>query len=179
MAAFTDSDWDSAADASAGPGRAWAGWSARFAIFAAGVVVGGAGASAWWVTRDSAAGVAMVQPPASAVSASRPAAEVATTQPPSSAASAASEPSPVPVATAPAASAETAAKPAVAGVPFALPSSAALDAAARRKEQAWRRYYQRPGICAEDRRGEFIVECANHSIRARRDFEALYAKGQL
>ena len=61
----------------------------------------------------------------------------------------------------------------------APPQTTLADDAARRKERAWRKFYQPPSICSEDRRGEFLVECANHSIRARKEFEERYATGRL
>jgi hypothetical protein len=55
---------------------------------------------------------------------------------------------------------------------------AAIDAA-RRKERAWERWYQRPGFCNENPTSAQMVECANHHIRARKLFEERYAAGRL
>jgi hypothetical protein len=54
----------------------------------------------------------------------------------------------------------------------------ALDAA-RRKERAWERWYQRPAFCNENPTSAQMVECANHHIRARKEFEERYAAGRL
>lgn len=51
-------------------------------------------------------------------------------------------------------------------------------AAETAKEEAWKRYYQRPAHC-DDAVGDAFVECGNHFIRAKRKFEALYAAGKL
>jgi type IV secretory pathway VirB10-like protein len=55
---------------------------------------------------------------------------------------------------------------------------AALDAV-RRKERAWERWYQRPAFCNENPTSAQMVECANHHIRARKEFEERYAAGRL
>jgi hypothetical protein len=55
---------------------------------------------------------------------------------------------------------------------------AAIDAA-RRKERAWERWYQRPTFCNENPTSAQMVECANHHIRARKQFEERYAAGRL
>ena len=55
---------------------------------------------------------------------------------------------------------------------------AAVDAA-RRKDRAWQRYYQRPDFCADNPTAAQMVQCANHHIRARREFEERYAAGKL
>jgi hypothetical protein len=54
----------------------------------------------------------------------------------------------------------------------------AIDAA-RRKERAWERWYQRPAFCNENPTSAQMVECANHHIRARKEFEERYAAGRL
>jgi hypothetical protein len=51
--------------------------------------------------------------------------------------------------------------------------------AARRKERAWERYYQRPAFCSENPTSAQLIECANQHIRARRQFEELWASGRL
>ncbi len=55
---------------------------------------------------------------------------------------------------------------------------AAVDAA-RRKDRAWQRYYQRPDFCADNPTAAQMVQCANHHIRARKEFEERYAAGRL
>lgn len=46
------------------------------------------------------------------------------------------------------------------------------------KEEAWKRYYQRPDTC-DRAEGQAFVECANQHIRAKRKFEELWAEGKL
>lgn len=46
------------------------------------------------------------------------------------------------------------------------------------KELAWARYYKKPAQCDVSPGRDTIVECANHYIRARREFEAAYAAGK-
>jgi hypothetical protein len=46
------------------------------------------------------------------------------------------------------------------------------------KEEAWKRYYQRPDTC-DRAEGQAFVECANQHIRAKRKFEELWAAGKL
>ena len=53
-----------------------------------------------------------------------------------------------------------------------------LQAAAEAKEQAWKRFYTRPSYC-DKAVGEAWVECGNQYIRAKREFERVYATGQL
>jgi hypothetical protein len=50
---------------------------------------------------------------------------------------------------------------------------------ARRKERAWQRFYQRPDFCADNPTAALMVQCANHYIRARKEFEERYASGRL
>jgi hypothetical protein len=54
----------------------------------------------------------------------------------------------------------------------------AAQQAAERKERAWARYYQKPPQCDENPTKADLVECANHYIRARRQFEASYGAGK-
>lgn len=51
--------------------------------------------------------------------------------------------------------------------------------AARRKERAWQRFYQRPDFCADNPTAAQMVQCANHHIRARKEFEERYSAGRL
>jgi hypothetical protein len=57
----------------------------------------------------------------------------------------------------------------------AQPAPQPLD---ERKERAWARYYTKPAQCEAAQGRDTIVECANHYIRARREFEASYAAGK-
>jgi hypothetical protein len=51
--------------------------------------------------------------------------------------------------------------------------------AARRKERAWQRFYQRPDFCADNPTAALMVQCANQYIRARKEFEERYSAGRL
>jgi Zn-dependent M32 family carboxypeptidase len=51
--------------------------------------------------------------------------------------------------------------------------------AARRKERAWQRFYQRPDFCADNPTAAQMVQCANQYIRARKEFEERYGAGRL
>jgi hypothetical protein len=51
--------------------------------------------------------------------------------------------------------------------------------AARRKERAWQRFYQRPDFCADNPTAALMVQCANQYIRARKQFEERYGAGRL
>lgn len=46
--------------------------------------------------------------------------------------------------------------------------------AAERKERAWARFYKKPAACDETPPKASMVECANHFIRAKREFEQSY-----
>lgn len=48
-----------------------------------------------------------------------------------------------------------------------------------RKERAWARYYQPPPQCDGANANVDLVDCANRHIRAKREFEAKYAAGQI
>lgn len=48
-----------------------------------------------------------------------------------------------------------------------------------RKERAWDRYYRPPPQCDSTNTDIDLVECANRHIRAKREFEAKYAAGQI
>jgi hypothetical protein len=49
---------------------------------------------------------------------------------------------------------------------------------ATRKETAWSKYYRKPSHC-DTADGQAFVECANGHIRAKRQFEELYAAGKI
>jgi hypothetical protein len=55
----------------------------------------------------------------------------------------------------------------------------AVTDTARRKERAWQRFYQRPDFCGDNPTAAQMVQCANHHIRARKEFEERYAAGKL
>jgi hypothetical protein len=51
--------------------------------------------------------------------------------------------------------------------------------AAKRKQRAWERFYQAPAFCSENPTPAQMVQCANHHIRARKEFEERYGGGKL
>jgi hypothetical protein len=65
--------------------------------------------------------------------------------------------------------------------PGAAASVPALSAeeVARRKERAWVRFYKRPGACEGNPTGDQLVECGNHYIRMRREFDERWRTGSL
>jgi hypothetical protein len=65
--------------------------------------------------------------------------------------------------------------------PPAAGASPPLSAAevARRKERAWERFYRRPAACEGNPSAEQLVECGNHFIRSRREFEDRWRTGNL
>jgi len=50
---------------------------------------------------------------------------------------------------------------------------------ARRKERAWERFYRRPAVCEGNPSADQLVECGNHFIRNRREFEERWRTGSL
>jgi len=56
--------------------------------------------------------------------------------------------------------------------------SEAVEAAAR-KERAWTKFYKKPPQCNGNPNSETMTECANHYIRAKRQFDEAYAAGKL
>lgn len=67
--------------------------------------------------------------------------------------------------------------PAGPGTIESSPEGAARRAAERR-ERAWASFYKKPADCDDSPPKADIVECANHFIRAKREFEQLYAAGK-
>jgi hypothetical protein len=55
----------------------------------------------------------------------------------------------------------------------------AAQQAIERKERAWALFYKKPSACDEIPPKATMVECANHFIRAKREFEQLYEAGKL
>ena len=47
------------------------------------------------------------------------------------------------------------------------------------KERAWNRYYQAPPECEKPANWDAQVECGNKHIRARRDFELKWERGEI
>jgi PPE-repeat protein len=184
---FQDSDWTAHAEATttAPPRR-----TNPYVAGAIGLGIGIAiGATATFLALQGSAG-----PDARSVLAQTAAA-------PHGAASAASAASAAAVAAAPAASTVTVSSTAAASAPVAsqlaaLPvvatdpqprelraaaASQPLSAAevARRKERAWERFYRRPAVCEGNPSADQLVECGNHFIRNRREFEERWRTGSL
>jgi hypothetical protein len=65
--------------------------------------------------------------------------------------------------------------------PVAPAPRATLSAAevARRKELAWSRYYKRPATCEGNPSADQLIDCANHFIRAKREFDERWRTGTL
>lgn len=53
------------------------------------------------------------------------------------------------------------------------------QAAAAAKEKAWREYYKPSAKCTEPEDWDTQVECGNAHIRAQREFETLWSRGEL
>jgi hypothetical protein len=167
---FSDSDWTVAAAATTERK------DRRVALaLTAGIAIGALAASLlWWLAITARAPRPQPAPMATTVPLPEPAPVVAAVRamPSSEEAGPSTQPDAASAPVATAAHAASATSTAALQAPLA-------EEAARRKERAWQKFYQRPTICTEDRRGEFLVECANHSIRARREFEERYANGRL
>ena len=54
----------------------------------------------------------------------------------------------------------------------------AAQQAIERKERAWALFYKKPAACDEIPPKASMVECANHFIRAKREFEQLHGAGK-
>ena len=53
----------------------------------------------------------------------------------------------------------------------------AAQRASERKDRAWAAYYKKPAPCDDNPSKDTMIECANHYIRAKRQFEQDYAGG--
>jgi IS5 family transposase len=49
----------------------------------------------------------------------------------------------------------------------------------RQHEEAWERFYQAPRGCDNWKTDQQMVECQNHKLRAKREFEQKWAAGEL
>ena len=167
-----DSDWTAhAQQAAAQPSRR----PQQIALVVCGMALGAAGASAAWFL---------------AVKSSTPVAPQSVVAAPSAGPVVAPAPTPVApiaatVATAPPAGprvVETDEGPPTAAPVTSAPRAAAtLSAAevARRKELAWSRYYKRPASCEGNPSADQLIDCANHFIRAKREFDERWRTGTL
>jgi hypothetical protein len=59
-----------------------------------------------------------------------------------------------------------------------VPRSSAQEQHERR-ERAWARYYRKPPHCDDSPTADAMIDCANHYIRSRRQFDEAYAAGKL
>jgi hypothetical protein len=66
----------------------------------------------------------------------------------------------------------------VASAPRALPALSAAEVA-RRKELAWSRFYKRPPTCEGNPTADQLIDCANHFIRSKREFDERWRTGTL
>jgi type IV secretory pathway VirB10-like protein len=73
----------------------------------------------------------------------------------------------------------TRAEPAMPAPPTASPAPKPSNEELRRKERAWARWYQRPTICDGNPTTDQLIECANHFIRSKREFEERWRAGML
>lgn len=165
---FSDSDWTSDAAAAAATRRdgalAWA--------LALGIVIGAAGATVVLYAVDRLPGRASQSPP----SPNAPAVTAALPTPP-----------PVLIDRQPPAAGHREPAPASAGIddsvvasgPSPTPSPRPSEDELRRKERAWARFYQRPASCEGNPSTDQLIECANHFIRSKREFDARWKAGTL
>jgi len=175
MVNFEDHDWEELGDAPARGARD----VATALKVAAGVLVGTVlgGAVVFAVDHELMRPIALHAAQASELSLRAPAASagpaIAPTRPAAEPAGAAREP-PAPELPARAGPGATASLPREAEA-----QQRAQQQAAERKALAWARYYTPLAQCENSPGKDTIVECANHFIRARREFEAAYAAGRL
>ncbi len=180
---FDDQDWDFEDGSSRHHPDAAAAWKVAAGV-AVGIVIGGAlmwavdhrgdwpGASA---SQQAAEAARVVAEPA-ATAAPTPVLQLpdeptwAGAPMPSLRPTAASEPRPLPRQSAGAVARDTDAR--------AAPVQQTSQQAAERKERAWALFYRKPAACEESPPRASLVECANHFIRAKREFDLLYAEGK-
>ncbi|HVK32158.1 MAG TPA: hypothetical protein VM845_06600 [Burkholderiaceae bacterium] len=170
---FSDSDWTSDA-AAAATGRRDGAWIWTLAL---GIVIGAAGATLVFLMLDrlpqgnAPQALAVAPKPAPAVSPA-PARAPATAN---DAVSTAAGPSAPPVR--PAAPPPPEPVPDVSSVATTAPQPSADER--RRKERAWAAYYRRPASCEGNPTTDQLIECANHFIRSKREFEERWKAGTL
>jgi hypothetical protein len=144
---------------------------------ALGIALGGIGASLWWAQRGRTV--------------AEPVAKVSTLAP-TTVASVAAVVAPPTVQITPATAASAAAvtqeivavpreeEAAVERTPPAAgPPALSPEEVARRKERAWARFYKRPATCDGNPSADQLIECGNHFIRAKREFDERWRTGNL
>jgi hypothetical protein len=177
LAAYTtDNDWTDEAEAEQAAVHTRGGGSLGVPIVTAvlGLLVGVLGTSLWWTWADAPTPARAAAVPA-VVSAPAPKVVMATTPP----AAAVVVPATPVVATSPREGDDAAA---MTTPPVAAPASSATLSAeevARRRERAWARFYKRPSTCEGNPTGDQLVECGNHYIRLRREFDERWRAGSL
>jgi hypothetical protein len=158
---FSDSDWTSeAADAAQRDNKG----PPRVLVFAAGVLLGAtvAASALWAIGRTPApAGAAIVARHDAPRSEARP------------------EPTAPPMPAGPAPTVEPARPALQIPAPTAAASAALTLEQRRRMERAWQAFYPRPTACDHNPTPQQMIDCANHHIRTRREFEERYAAGRL
>jgi hypothetical protein len=145
---------------------------------ALGIALGAIGASMWWAPRGGAA-PSVVEQPAAKAPAPATLASVAPTAAPAvqiTPATAASAATPDVVAATPPVEPQT---PITLPPPAAGPPALSPEEVARRKERAWARFYKRPAACEGNPSADQLIECGNHFIRSKREFDERWRTGTL
>lgn len=166
------------AEPSAPPPRAGLTLGVPLVAAALGLAMGAVGASMWW---------AQQQPPTPAEA--RPVAKVvsapAAAAPPAAPAVQITPALTAPVVAPPEATAAAAPAPrteeavVTLAPPAAGPPALSAEEVARRKERAWARFYKRPAACDGNPSADQLIECGNHFIRAKREFDERWRTGTL
>lgn len=179
---FSDSDWTSEAVAPA-PGRRDGAWAWALVL---GIAIGAAGATLVYVAFDP-----WPQRERTAALAALPGSETTAPAAPHTAASVATAPATLLDGAPPAAGpAEPASTPRVQTSPVAAaadplaatgtgPAARPSAEEQRRKERAWARFYHRPASCDGNPTTDQLIECANHFIRSKREFDERWKAGTL
>jgi hypothetical protein len=177
---FNDSDWTSEAEASPPPERPSLTVAQAGAIGLAGGVAIGALATAlvFFALQQPPSSVTAATSAASAPAPARPAAPQ-TAAPKVEAVPQPATTTSVVNAVAPEASPRIADPIATAEPPAAGPPKLPPAEVAARKERAWARYYKRPPFCEGNPTADQLIECGNHFIRSKREFEERWRTGTL
>jgi hypothetical protein len=166
---FSDSDWTSEAAATPA-GRRDSTWVWTLVL---GVVIGAAGATLVFLMLERLsqreAPQAVAKAPLAAAAPPPPTAVIEAAPP-------AAGPAEPPAASAVASPAEPV--PAVAPVATTVAPRPSAEEM-RRKERAWAAYYKRPSSCEGNPTTDQLIECANHFIRSKRDFDERWKAGTL
>lgn len=177
---FDDHDWELAHPRAEDSGDTSTAWKVAAGV-AVGIVLGGVLVYAAERYQAQAALVEAARSFEQMIRGADPTAAGAPGQRPA-AGQAASQPSRDPTTHETAAEPERAAEPAAAAAPDAVEREAEAQRraqqAADRKERAWASYYKTPAQCDDNPTRATMVECANHFIRARRQFDETYAAGK-